>query len=431
MRFFNMAGPLTLVGLLWTGAAQAEPRGIVVRVDLKAADATTGDVVVHLKASTATKDVKVFDDGASPDVTGADRVYSGTTWVEADSFDVSISIGSTKLTGGVVSWDGSDSARDLSISVAGKTLTAEAAVPTRPIPGSPAESGAMTAVGQGPPPLGVTAAASGAPSGVPGDGGPPPGPSGDPGGAPLADPGATEPGAAGAPQLSPPPSGATSPGGAPPGKLGPPKESPPASKGGTSPLLYIGFGVGVLLLTWLLASNLRARGSGTEIVPLAEPGLFGPTTPSLSGGAAVWEAGEAGEADANALADALIATLARHHRVVVATGSGYTPAAVFGGPVYRVEDLKPAAIAKFADAVEEDGGLPIVVLVRGPIDPAGVAALVKALPEGAGPIVVTDSAGDVKVPVVQCRRSSDGWVFVTPAGEVHTRAGADGLTALA
>lgn len=431
MRFLNMPGALTVFGLLEMGVAHAEPRGLVVRVDLKSADATTGAVVVHLKSSTATKDVKVFDDGASPDVTAADQVYSGTTWVEADSFDVSVSIGTTKLTGGAVSWQGSDSARDLSISVNGKTLTAEAAVPTKPLAGSPAEAG-VTQDGQGPPPLGDVAAGtpgdavgSGAPPGKPGDGSPPPGPPGDPGGAPIADPGATAPGVAGAP-----PVGATSPGGAPTGgpMSGPMSLSPPASKDGTSPLLYIGFGVGVLLLTWLLASNLRSRSSGTDLSPLAEPGLFGPTTPSLSGGAAVWEAAGA---DANALGDALIATLARHRRVVVATSGGYTPAAVFGGPVYRVDDLKPAAIAKFVDAVEEDGGLPVVVLFRGPIDPAGVAALVKALPDGVGPVVVTEDAGDVKVPVVQCRRVSDGWVFVTPAGEVHTRAGADGLTALA
>ncbi len=361
-------------------------RGVVVRVDLKEATAT-GDVVVRLGGAKTT-DLKVADDGASPDVTAGDKIYSGATWLEGDKFDVSVSIGSKALKGGAVAWEASDTARDLSVSVVGDTLTAEAGVPKQPVSGSPAAEGALSTIDPA------------SPTGGAGTGG--------------------SPGANGSANGAPPSGGAS---GSPPN--GPPNNSMVPTES-TDPVLFIGFGVGLLLLTGLIYSGTRGRKSAASEVPtLAEPGLLGPTTPSLSNGLSVWETSAA---DVNALSDALLATLARHHRVVVAA-EGYTPPPVFGGPVYRSASISPAAVRKAVEGVLDEGGLPVAVLFRGPADPKSLGALADAVPERAGVVVVTEDAGDATHPVVQCRRGGAGWTFVTRTGEVEARLGADGLVA--
>lgn len=411
MRSLSMPCAL-LFGLLGPAVARADSRGVVVRVDLKAAASPTGDVVAHLSAGGATKDVKVFDDGASPDVTAGDQVYSGTTWVEADTFDISLTIGDRTLPGGAVSWAATDAARDLTITVTGDSLTATAELPVQPIAGSEAEAASTRGDASGPPPLGDVAGAA-APGVAPGA---PPSGAGPAGADPA---GASPPGAPGV-GLGPPPLGATSPGGAP---LGPPTSA--GSSTGTasaSPLLYIGFGVGVLLLTWLVASRLRGR-PGADLTPLPEPGLLGPTTPSVSAGPAIWQA-DAG--DLQALADALLATLARHHRVIVA-GAGYTPTPVYGGPVYRVEAASASAINKLIDDVEEEGGLPVVVLACGSFEGKALEGLANDVAEGVGPVIVTDRPGTTKLAVVACRRDGARWTFTTPAGEVRAQTGPNGL----
>lgn len=355
-------------------ASAADQSGLVVRVDLTAAAAHEGDVVVHLKGEAGVKDIKVFDDGATPDVTAGDGVYSGTTWIDADTFDASLSVGATVLPGGPVSWDPANTARDLNMSVAGQTLTAEAAAPSSGpvVSGSP---GPQADAGSGPTPP------------APPDG------------------------------VSPPPSGATAPGGAPTA----------AAKEGSDPMLYIGLGVGLLLMTGLVYTTMRGRRGG-ELKALPEPGLLGPFTPSLTAGLSVWEVGAD---DASALADALLATAARHRRVIVAADATYAPAPVFGGPVYRAATTTPAGIQETIEAAEDDGGPPIAVLIHGATDPARLKAIGKILPAGVGALVVTAGAGDTAVPVVRCRRGPDGvWSFVTPSGEVRARLGPAGLEPL-
>ncbi len=428
-----------LLAALCSPAMAGTPHGLVIRVDLKSADNVAGDVVVHLKGESGTKDVKVGDDGTSPDVTAGDQVYSGTTWLDADAFEVTLSVGATSYTGGKVSWDPANSARDLAISVDGKTMTAEAAQSSKPA--GPTPTGDGTAGGAPPAVAGQAAAPTGAGAALTApDGSVPPGTNGVAPGAAMGgggtagqppSGGGTPPGGDGS-AMGQPPAGATSPGGPPPiGAGAAPGGSPaamsPAGATAISPMLYVGFGAGLLLVTWLIYSSMRGgRGGGDELIPLAEPGLLGPTTPSLSGGAAIWKAEGA---DANALADALVTTLARHHRVIVATSVGYTPAMAFGGPVYKLDVITPKAIGKLLDALDDEGGLPVAILIRGPADAASLAKLVKELPEEVGPFVVTDDVGETSLPVVQCRRDGEVWRFITPAGEVRARPGADGLTA--
>ena len=190
-------------------------------------------------------------------------------------------------------------------------------------------------------------------------------------------------------------------------------------------MLYIGFGVGLLLLTALIYSASRGRQAPSRVEPLPEPGLLGPLTPSLSVGVSAWVTPAAEGAD---LASGLLLSLVKHHRVVVAAGA-WSPNPVFGGPVYKLDALDPKGIRDLVDDLLDEGGAPVAVLVVGPTDPAKLTALGKQLPEGVGAVVVTDSAGETKVPVVQASRAGDTWTFATPAGEAQATLGPGGFVA--
>ncbi len=342
--------------------SRASAAGLVVRVDLSSAAAHEGEVVVHLKGAADSKDVKVHDDGARPDVAAGDEVYSGTVWLDADAYDASLSLGTHLLPGGPVSWDPANVMRDLDMSVAGETLTASSAAQ------NPNQGGSTGAQDRGT------------------------------GSNPSARPGGR------------PPAGAT--------------PAPVAAEKDTSnPMLFAGVGLGLLLLSGVAYWTTQGR-VGSELAPLPEPGLVGPTTPSLSAGLSVWEIDPEDAAD---LADALLATLARHRCVVVAADPGYIPAAVFGGPVYRADGCTPAAIKKMVDAADEEAGPRIAVLIRCETDPARLKALVDAL-HGTGGVVVTGDAGYTPLPIVHCRRGPGrSWSFATAAGEVQAHLGPGGL----
>lgn len=404
---------------LWGVAASqaADGHGMVVRVDLSGAADATGDVVAQLKApSGALVELKLLDGGAPPDVTAGDKSYSAAGFVEGDEFEVGLTIGSTKLTGGKVTWKPEDAARDLTLSVSGSTLTAQASSgqagpaagggggapqgpPTEVGPGglaAPTDGGAL-APGSTPPGDGVLPA-GGTAAGGPTPGGP------TPSGPPLAGPG-------GAPTAGPVAPGSG--GGA---------RSATAS---TDPMLYIGFGVGLLLLTALIYSASRGRAAPSRVEPLPEPGLLGPLTPSLSVGVSAWACASADGAD---LAGGLLLNLVKHHRVVVAAPA-WTPPAVFGGPVYKLDAVDGKPVAELVDDLLDEGGAPVAVLAVGPTDPARLAALAKLLPAGVGAIVVTDSAGETKLPVVHASRVGGAWTFVTPAGELRATLGPGGFVA--
>ncbi len=147
---------------------------------------------------------------------------------------------------------------------------------------------------------------------------------------------------------------------------GPPPEGttlPPADAPTDSDsTLYIGLGLGLVLLAGLgLLWTRRRKSPGYDIDTRAErvpePELLGPGTPSVSQGRSVWVVSEQDRSDFLA---ALVARLARHHRVLVVGGA---PPAVRRGPVHVTPDLKgiQATVGDLLGAP----GLPLVVVLVG------------------------------------------------------------------
>lgn len=385
-------------------ASAAEKHGMVVRVDLTAAAAQTGAVVAHLKAGASTFDVPLKDDGTPPDVTADDKSHSGTGWFEGDTFEVSVTVGTTTIPGGTVSWKPEDDARDLTLTVSGSTLTAEASAgQLGPKVGGPPATG-PSPNGNEPgadvtPPLGPDGKPliHTPPPGGPVPGGPLAGGAASAGAAPDAAAHAAAPGAD-APRLA------------------------PLARPAADPLAYIGVGVGLLVLAGLLYTAASSRGRRAPDA-LPEPGLVGPTTPSLSGAPTPWLTDAA---DMPALAEALLRTIARHRRVVVAA-DGWTPAPVHGGPVYKAPAADPKSVARLVDALLDDGGAPVAVLLVGDADAARIAGVERALKGHAALVAVGTVAPESASTGVTARRDGPVWTLRTAAGECTATVTADGF----
>ena len=362
--------------------------GMVVRLDTGAQKVET-PVVVHLKPTVgATADVQLKDDGAPPDVLGADGVWSGTVWNENDEFTVSVSTGKINVDGGPISWAKDDMQRDLSLTLLDGQLKAEAGVATvvRPPDGS--------------------GAAGGPPGGQQGE--QPPGGSG-----PNAGAGGGAPGGF---QLDGPK----------------PKGGSAIGSSGSDATLYVamgicGFALAIIAHLYFRGGRSRASSSslpdGVTLVP--EAGLFGPGTPALSEGLSQWIVPPN---DAHELLRPLIATLARYNRVVVCAPPRSALPSVPGGPVYRVEPGKPADLADAVIGVQEMGAGGVAVLMLGDgLDGAALKALGDALPESVGGAVLVMQVLMTTLPVVHCERRGDVWHLKLPNVELDLTEAEDGF----
>ncbi len=375
-----------LVGGWFAGAASAAgQKGVVVRLRVEG-EKPAGDVVVHLTAGAEKVDLTPKDDGSSPDVNADDGEASGVAWIDADTITVSVTVGGKDLPGGEVAWGAEDVARDLSVVVSGENVSAEAGVP----------SGAASGVVAGTPPTGDAPADGAAPSG---------------GAAPVGG-GAPAGGLAGGSPVTQPPTTSGS--------------SPKSGDAAGNPLLFVGLGAGALLLAGIGWFALRAGGGGDWLDPEPEAGLVGAGTPSPSSGLSVWITDDA---DVSSLADALLATLARHHRVLLVVEGAWLPPPVRGGPVWRGTDVRPKTVGTMIDAFLEDYGERPALLVVGIQDPARIAALAAALPDGVGGVVVSSRGAAVDAAAIVAVRSERGWNFTTAAGTIAARADEDGLCA--
>lgn len=372
-----------MLSSLFLGPALAEERGLVVRLEMGGSASPSAAYVLLKHTDGETTRVEVKDNGTPPDVTQGDGTWAGAIWLDGDGFDVSIELDGEVIAGGPASWAPDDAARDLSVRLEGGSVSLEAGVSgggvgNEPLPGG---NGAP-----GDPSLG---AAGGGSSGA---------------GAPAASGGGTT-GAGASPASGP----------AGPGFAGRTAETGQGS-------LYIAFGIGLIVLvgvSWLWLRNRPGeavgRVGGLALVP--EPGLLGPGSPSLSDGLQVWIVPDA---DAAALLRPLLATLARHHRVLVVAPSSVTVPSVFGGPVYRSTNLRPSHVGDAAESLVREGTVVTVLLFGTQSDAASVRDYADLLPTGVGGVCVLTS--DPSVPAlarVLARRDGEAWVVQTETGAVR------------
>lgn len=388
--------------LLWSTPAHAQQHGLVVRLDTDGVSFTGPAVVILTPTVGEPTRLEVKDDGVPPDVGGNDGVWSGSVWLEGDAFTVGVEVGGKTLQGGTISWNATDDARDLQVMLKGDTVVAEA---------------------------GVSAGGVAPTDPAPGDGGAPGAP-GSEGGAPASGPGASGPGASGPGASN---GGSFGPTGGPSG--GPASGAPPlgdrtAADTSNDGTLYIGFGLGVLVLVgvaWLWLRNRPAEGgsrSGGLVVVVPEPGLLGPGTPSLSDGLSLWLVPAA---DTDALVRPLLATLARHHRVLFAAPSSVAAPAVHGGPVYRATNLRPSYVGDAAELLQQNGGAVAVLFVGTQSDAATLKDYADLLPTGVGSICILEQ--DPGVPAlarVTAERDNGAWSVKTAERTLRLVEGRDG-----
>ncbi len=182
--------------------------------------------------------------------------------------------------------------------------------------------------------------------------------------------------------------------------------------------LYIGLGVGLLALLgigWLWS---RRGGSLDDALPdtvqrLPEPAFIGRPMPSLSDGVQVWVVDAEHE---ELLLEDLLATLADAHRVLVVAASDRDLPNVAGGPVYRVQGLRPMHLEDPLDHLDQDGGRAPAVLWVLPVDRLStLEEYADRLPPGVGGVVlVTESSDspesvDVPFPRITMEAQGDGW----------------------
>ncbi|MEN9786342.1 MAG: hypothetical protein RLZZ299_1606 [Pseudomonadota bacterium] len=370
------------------GPARAESFGVLVRYHAGEALPTTPVEVVLTADGGAPITLTLKDDGAQPDVTGGDGISAAATSVEGAVFAVTLRVDGNETALGNVSWD-SVGARDLDIrrTDAGPVATASVSSPG---------AGPGDAKGPSPGPAGAAGAASAA--------------EGAPGGALRAGVEATAGGLASAPaQVA-------------------------APKRDIEPRLVFGMAGGLVLLLVLL--RLWVRGGTSEpsmprgVTRVGPPGLFGPGTPAVSGTFALWTVDA--EPPARAVAEAaLIARVARDHRVLLVAPEGHPAPVVAGGPVHRAASTAPEAVAAAAVALAAEPGRPLAVVAMG-LEPTAWAPLEDALPADLGGIGLVEASalppdGDGgALPRVRMVPEGDGWGVTCGDARVRVRLESDG-----
>ncbi|MBM4391488.1 MAG: hypothetical protein FJ090_10245 [Deltaproteobacteria bacterium] len=399
-----------LMALLGSSAlAQDAARGVVVRLDT-GGERLDAPVVAVLtpKDGGAAIEIALNDGGTAPDVSAGDNSWSGSASVAADAVSVVLKAGAKSHDGGTVSWSADDRFRELSVSLAGGAIKIDAAVAAGE-GGGGSGSGGPTGSVTGEPPLGDMAGG--------GSVGPTGSATGEP---PLGD---VAGGGSGG--TSSTPFGSTAPG------ARPSAVSFPTGGAEPDPGLFIGLGVGLLLLVGVAWLWVRTRQHGKPhettsfLEPLPEPAVVGKHTPSLSDGLSLWVA----DADTTTeLLEPLLATLAQNHRVLVVGPAALRPPSVHGGPVYRASKPRPNLAADTADALLREPGAPLAVLIVIEIgDVNTLRDFADMLPDRLGGVVLSRQDVDVPWPKVTVTRDGELFVFASGGGKDCARSTPRGL----
>lgn len=337
-------------------AMEGQPRGIMVRLETSSV-ALGGAATVKLAPAGGGDPIELdlVDDGNSPDVSAGDGIYAGATFVDADAFDVTLTVGDKTFAGGEVSWAADASpARDLVIRLVGDEISVTAA---QPASGAGPMSGSTPGAALGPAPGGAAAV-----------------------GAPVAT-----------------------------------TSSSAASMSSKDAMLWLAVGLGLVVLAGagLFASRWVGGGAPDAPDPVGEPGLFGDGTPSLSESPAWWVV------EGDGLRDALLQSVASQHRILLVAPTGVAVPRVLGGPAYRADwDADSAEDAAYA-VTEQPGRRLVAVLWSPDAEPASVQPILEALPDDVGAMVVSASVPDgAGATVVRLRETDSGAVLDTTGGAV-------------
>ncbi len=335
-----------LAACLSATVAHAQPAGegaagVLVRLE-PGGQAITDDPVVTLTPPSGGEALRVelADDGEAPDVSAADGRWAGGVLTAHASFTVQLTMGDKTLDGGTVEWDSEARARDLVLTLTGDSLLAQASSPQ-----------------QNAPPSGVAD------------------PSTPATGAPVGGPGAVS-------AATVPPSGL------------PPVSDPSKATAADDGWLWMALGIGALSLVGGLLLVLRGGGSskrsGARLERAPEPPIFGPSTPSLSRGLTLWTVPEA---DRERFVAGLVGAVAARHRVLLILPQGAPAPAVYGGPVHVSRESAPRKIEDQLADLEDQPGLPLVVVAVVPEpDARFVQSLAEMMEPDPGAILVATTA---------------------------------------
>jgi lysophospholipase L1-like esterase len=350
--------------------------GVLVRLETSGRSFSSAPLV-HLAPLSGgdTITLTLADDGNPPDVGAGDGVFAADSMIEADAFSVTMTVEGEKLDGGEVSWDAAEQgARDLDIVFDGSAIRVSAGVPAA---GLAPNGGPATGGGGG-------AAVAGSPGGTP--------------------------------------TGAPSAGG--PAALGPGAVGDSSGLSRRDALLWIALGLGLIGLATAgaLLSRWADNRSVVDLTVVPEPSLFGAPTPSLSDGLSVWQVAAA---DRAAMVRPLLASLARHHPVLVVAPEGFAVPSVFGGPVYVSPSIEPEkvedALLQLADS---DGPPPAALLIVEAPEPGTDPDALAARLEGFGGLF-SDGRGGIALVVADIKTDLRK-LTLTPEGRHVVIASADG-----
>ena len=188
----------------------------------------------------------------------------------------------------------------------------------------------------------------------------------------------------------------------------------------------------VLLGVVWLWSRRREQGElplPSALTRLPEPALIAAPLPSLSDGLQHWSVVDDDQGDM--LVD-ILSTLAHRHRVLVVCSADVVLPRVAGGPVFRVDGMRPIHLEDPVHQMDEDGGRPVCVLLIPPVGTEGaIPEFADMLPPQVGGVVLSAAEVDLQLPkVVATRAGEQGWTLATGSGSVDaTRTSRGHLTA--